>query len=572
MQRSDTAGYGTRELHAALARAEHLCAHEHADGPAAARDVASRAQASKDHAVEARARLALAWAILEYDPAEARANVEQAARIADTMQEPAIRAQAQCMTARLCVIQGDAVGVLRHAHTALLDAEAARHVEHRVHAHSLIGVAYLLTGDSTRALVHEEEVLKHLDEVTSPSLRACLLCDIGANFNSFGSPEDARVFLQRAYAITLEHDLGFARILVAENLGRALLQLGHVEEGEQLLHEGLEAAVRGRLPRWEAYLRCTLGEHQVLRGETQTGFVQLNRALSAAQDVEDTFLIATVRAMLGRALRELNRHEEARAELNLALDAATRAELLGPAKDAHLELSEVLAQQAAFEPALHHHRLYHALAMKVQLEEARRHAQLLMLQQELDRERQNTEAERQLNDQLRRAHAVVQQQADEMARMAREDALTGLANRRHFMERLHVHLRSRHAFAVLLVDVDHFKNVNDRFGHPIGDEVLRRLGHALEQQVRDEDLVARFGGEEFAVLLHAASIERAAEVAERLRHAVAHQNWDDLTPGIAVTVSIGVAHAAEAACHERLISLADHRLYEAKQRGRNRVA
>ena len=161
------------------------------------------------------------------------------------------------------------------------------------------------------------------------------------------------------------------------------------------------------------------------------------------------------------------------------------------------------------------------------------------------------------------------------------DPLTGAANRRHFMERLLVEVeRSQDdgaPFSVALIDIDNFKSVNDLHGHLAGDEVLRRLAAACMAQVRDGDTFARFGGEEFAVLLPQTGIDQAMQWLERLRQQVSELRVDLPAVQIAVTVSIGVASpldaSSQAAAHmNTALRLADEALYRAKREGKNRVA
>lgn len=161
------------------------------------------------------------------------------------------------------------------------------------------------------------------------------------------------------------------------------------------------------------------------------------------------------------------------------------------------------------------------------------------------------------------------------------DPLTGAANRRHFMDRLQAEversLRERAPFSVALIDIDNFKSVNDLHGHLAGDEVLRRLAQACMAQVRDGDTFARFGGEEFAVLLPQTGIEQAMQWLERLRFQVSELRVELPAVQIGVTVSIGVASPAVAAAPagtelNAALRLADEALYRAKREGKNRVA
>lgn len=164
----------------------------------------------------------------------------------------------------------------------------------------------------------------------------------------------------------------------------------------------------------------------------------------------------------------------------------------------------------------------------------------------------------------------------QLAELARQDALTGLLNRRAILDHLaslHADRRSRNRpVCLMMCDVDHFKAINDRWGHAAGDEVLRQVAHSLRQNLRDGDVVGRIGGEEFLVVLDSTELEPAREVAERLRQVVAGLalSWQDTA--LPVTLSIGVAQSPRAVEDwSDLMSWADEALYAAKRAGRDRV-
>jgi len=160
-------------------------------------------------------------------------------------------------------------------------------------------------------------------------------------------------------------------------------------------------------------------------------------------------------------------------------------------------------------------------------------------------------------------------------RGAKIDALTGLPNRRYFNEVLAIERPRRRAndsLGILMIDIDHFKILNDRFGHATGDRVLQAVAGAIAQGVRDEDTPSRYGGEEFAVLLRQASAEQAMEVGERIRRSVVQLHPASLGIDEPVTVSVGVAVAgANQVAIPGLVERADQALYRAKRLGRDRV-
>jgi diguanylate cyclase (GGDEF)-like protein len=157
---------------------------------------------------------------------------------------------------------------------------------------------------------------------------------------------------------------------------------------------------------------------------------------------------------------------------------------------------------------------------------------------------------------------------------ASTDPLTGLPNRRYFEEYVELLGRGRRAddaIGILMVDVDRFKVLNDRHGHAVGDVVLRAIGRTIATTVRDLDVPARFGGEEFVVLLRNPSPEVALEVGERIRGAVERIDLRDIGVG-AVTVSVGASVSrADGEAVASLVARADHALFRAKRYGRNRV-
>ena len=157
-----------------------------------------------------------------------------------------------------------------------------------------------------------------------------------------------------------------------------------------------------------------------------------------------------------------------------------------------------------------------------------------------------------------------------LQKVAQTDTLTGVGNRRWAMSMLPARLPVGSAIAQL--DLDHFKHINDRFGHAAGDRVLVATADALRHQLRDSDLLARMGGEEFLVYLPDASASAASAIAQRLCGAVQHIRLSELGEDIPVTVSIGLACVTSAGgTWADWLAAADRALYDAKRAGRNRV-
>lgn len=183
-------------------------------------------------------------------------------------------------------------------------------------------------------------------------------------------------------------------------------------------------------------------------------------------------------------------------------------------------------------------------------------------------------------------HVTLKQQKDQLKKMAMCDQLTGLYNR-HFLissarQKIAFCKRHRVPLSVMLLDIDHFKGINDQHGHAMGDEVLRAVGETIRERCREEDLLgrpaqeeelegghvaARYGGEEFVVMMSPCDSASAEQKAEQLRATIEAA----MPSGITTTVSIGVAELQEGESFEALLNRADEALYRAKEAGRNRV-
>jgi diguanylate cyclase (GGDEF)-like protein len=186
----------------------------------------------------------------------------------------------------------------------------------------------------------------------------------------------------------------------------------------------------------------------------------------------------------------------------------------------------------------------------------------------------NAEVSR-LRQRLQRKNRVLAHAAVKLRDLASRDELTGLWNRREFMrlllEESRRAVRSQSSFCVAILDIDHFKNVNDSYGHLTGDAVLHELAQLLESMRRATDSVARYGGEEFTLLLVNAKIPTATVALERIRAQVMQYDWEVIAADLRLTVSVGIAAWRPGETLTQVLNRADAALYEAKEASRNCV-
>jgi diguanylate cyclase len=168
---------------------------------------------------------------------------------------------------------------------------------------------------------------------------------------------------------------------------------------------------------------------------------------------------------------------------------------------------------------------------------------------------------------LRRLHAQVQR--------AKRDTLTQLGTRDLLTQDIphlckQADLRNE-ALSCIFLDVDHFKAVNDTWGHTVGDRVLQRIAHQLQAVIRDNDRAIRYGGEEFLIVLPRTSLANAHRIAERMRQTIAEREWSDLAENLSITISAGIAQRLKGETISAWVQRADAQLYRAKTGGRNQI-
>ncbi|MGM9490889.1 diguanylate cyclase [Ideonella sp. YS5] len=345
-----------------------------------------------------------------------------------------------------------------------------------------------------------------------------------------GDADGAQLALEQArerahQGLVLAGRLGdpFYSVYVESNLGDALNHLGRHEEAARLLDTALQRAQQHRFDSLCWRVQCSLGELAVNRG-------QLTRAADELSHVIVAMGESPPQVTLMRALRALSRARRGLGDAAGALEAFER---------------------------------FHGLQRRRSVAQLTAQAEHLVTRLEIEQTRLEARAQR--------------ERANALEEAALRDPLTGLLNRRGCERALHALLADRRGapLSVAMVDVDHFKSINDAHGHAAGDHVLAALGRLLREHGRPHDVVARLGGEEFLLAWPGSSPAQAAEIAERLRQEVAGRDWRIAAAGLRVSISIGVAALLPAAAGGstlgELLADADAALYRAKRAGRDCV-
>ncbi|HET9822157.1 MAG TPA: diguanylate cyclase [Burkholderiaceae bacterium] len=514
---------------------------------------------------------------------EALSSAEAALVLARGEPDSADRAEALLLVGQSCRLLAEH----QRALAALADAETlfrSRGNASRV-AEALLqcGHVHLGVGDFGAALALFEQALATIGDLADAQIGARVMRCLAMACTRLGDLDAAHDHYMRALAIHREQG---DRNAVATNLNSlAVLECRRAEgaaAGSPARHEHVAAA----LPMFEEAIALAraegnqlllaqshanlglayglLGDHRrLIDSETQS--LEIFSRQGARQDELQSLV------SLGSAHRELGLHDEALALLVRARDDAAQLGLKPRQAAAELELSRLHEGAGRPAEALLCFKRFHELDRQLQDDSARRQALRLAAREEVARAQREIEAHRRRAAELSGENQSLARQAAELDRLAYEDALTGLPNRRRLERWLSAHATLASGCSIGVADVDRFKSINDRYSHATGDRVLAAVGSILHRHHRAQDLVARYGGEEFVLVFAEASLGDAYSACERIRQAVEQHDWTAIEPGLAVTLSLGVARGEAGADAHALLREADACLLAAKRDGRNRT-
>lgn len=347
-------------------------------------------------------------------------------------------------------------------------------------------------------------------------------------------------------------------------LARKFAVDGHPEKAVALLESMLPEVQATRYPRLIAGFHALLAEIKLKMGDSSAAEDHARKTVALGEEIKSSSTLVS-------AYNTLYQIASSREKPSVALDLYKR---YAEAEMAHQ--SDVRARELAYEIVRHETQL-----QTQRLAEAERRNQVLLLQQKLERESAQKARLAMVFLMLVLAAIVfwaiqVKRHQGQLQRLAQTDTLTGLGNRHFFTQKSERTLvdaaRAGESAALVMFDLDHFKAINDTYGHGAGDWVLKQVGKTCAAHCRKIDYLGRIGGEEFAVLLRGMDLATAARLAEDCRSQLAQIDTRESGYNFVVTASFGVSSTAQSGYDlSRLLSHADQMLYRAKNEGRNRV-
>ena len=362
---------------------------------------------------------------------------------------------------------------------------------------------------------------------------------------------------------------------VLDSLADVYLRLGKADQALVYSNESVRLA-RGIDPSVGENL-VTLGKIHLYKGDTSLALACFQEAAQISEEKQSQHQLVYAWLMQGVAYRQLKRTDIALALIQRATDLAAAQDSRPLHCECLQELSLTCQAMGEFESALLNFQRFHTLKEKIFNERSDMRLKTLQVLHQLESARKEAELYLLRNVELQREVEERQKTELALAELATKDPLTGVYNRRQFFllgEKLvEQATANQHPLAAIMFDIDHFKIINDTYGHIAGDRVLRGISDHINAELRRADLVARFGGDEFAILLPEANEIQAWQVAERLRERIALSAFLDPSIALHITASLGIAQLGSGEDSiDTLIERADKALYTAKQTGRNRVA
>jgi diguanylate cyclase (GGDEF)-like protein len=493
------------------------------------------------------------------------------------------------LCARALTLQGDIAthrGDLREA--ARLAFEAERHVLEADDPKAMVEIAglrshvFFFTGSYAQALSYADHAISIADrsgdaQLRTQARRAAYL--VFGNIKVRGWRERLRELL----ALTQETNSLWEETVTRNDLACELLDDGDVAEASAEIERALEVALRIDGPNSFvlSIVYCTRADIDLGLGDPHAALADTRRSRDLLERINDPnpyVISANVRAEV-QAHATLGNLDEAQRVGDEALERLgdhmprSRSQILGTLATALREGGRLeQAYDALFRSAELERVAFSEISeLQLDLEKATRRARAARRESEelavKNRELADAQSE------LERRASKLEELQEQLIEQADRDWLTGLRNRRYLARALgHTASEDLTApFSVAVLDLDHFKQINDRFGHAAGDQVLVRVASLLGEATRDTDVVVRSGGEEFLIVMPQTDAQAAGVCCERMRAAICDATWDEIDSELAVTASVGVASTGASTAMEPLVKLADQRLYEAKHAGRNRV-
>lgn len=449
-----------------------------------------------------------------------------------------------------------------------------------VDAYRIINWIYYFVGDFSSAIDFGMKGLKLARDLDLKAEQSSCLDSLAMVYGASGDVQQA--LHSQEEALRLSREVGDENLEsgVLNNLAMNLMETGDLQRALAYGLAGLEITRRSNWTEPITSNLDTIGQIYQRMGEFDRAEAVFREALQISRDGGHS--LSEMYCLLGLGISLLSQDMLPQAEESLVA-ALAMAQSLGtrPVEaQCHQTLSEMYERKGCLAKALDHYKRYFKVNQEVLNDGSHRRIDALKIVFQAETARRDAEIYRLRNVALLHEVEERRRAETELKRLATLDPLTNLFNRRHFYYLANNHFlhANRHGLplSAMMIDADYFKLVNDAHGHAVGDEVICQLSTFIRQHLRENDVIARYGGDEFCAVLPETTLEQGRQVAERLREQLERHRFITSAGPIALTLSLGVAYLS-ANDHspnntlDHLLDRADQALYAAKAAGRNRV-
>ncbi|GGK23210.1 GGDEF-domain containing protein [Deinococcus malanensis] len=405
-----------------------------------------------------------------------------------------------------------------------------------------LAITSAVTGNYGQALEQHLRCLKLVQSVHDDLGRARTLNNIGNLYIDLKEYDHA--LRHHLDALEIAVRIGHPVLTSSASINAAIdhHELGRYEESLRLNEATLQQARQAGYRQHECLLLANISANLLQLGRLDESLTLSAQGIAASEELGERENLCELLLTRGRVLTALGQQDEAHRCVQDALELAQTLKTTKRENEAHQALSAVLEARGEYRQALWHSRQHEAIERSLHADVLEHKTQVLAAQLQLERLEHRTAEERLRNIELAHANEALQQAQERLAYQAGHDALTSLMNRAAFESMLQAAVQgTQDTMGVLFIDLDHFKQVNDTLGHPVGDALLVQVAQRLRQCVRDGDLVARQGGDEFTVLLRNVQEHEAAERAARRILDALSAPVELAGRQLIVTASIGIA-------------------------------
>lgn len=481
----------------------------------------------------------------------------------------------------------------------------------------LQGEISLITGDHYRALEAYTRSLKLVKENENPTQAGIRLAKIGFIQTVLKKYSEALEMLFRALSIAQKTNNKIMEGQALNYIGSIYIDLSEAAKGLSYLQQSHDMVASAGNPEELGKIYISLCRAYLTQDNLEKAYFYGNQAVAQFRETQKHYYLAESLIYLGRVHLAMKAYPQAQETVAGALKLAERFNypreasmalcLLGRMQievkddpnaennlheslrlaeninlrptitECHYLLAELYASQGNYDQAYEHHKKYHTTTEQSHQLDILNRVKLLELSHNLETARKISEALQEQNQALRDEVRLRENAQSKLEELSRKDSLTGIYNRRYFFELAEQEFnrarRYKRPVAMIMIDLDHFKNINDTHGHLVGDQVLTEIANRIQKNSREVDIVGRYGGEEFIILLPETTLDDACILAQRIWNSLTQRPTATSKLVLPIQASIGVAGSSieDEISLYKLIDQADQALYRAKDLGRNRI-